>query len=356
MRRRDFLEASIAAWLAGLVSASAARRGGRGTIGVLERGARGDGRHDDTRAFQIAIDGLGRSGGVVDVPPGEYLIDPLRSVRLRSGVHLRLAPGARLVAIANAAERAYVLLAENVRDVRISGGEILGERDRHRGRGGEWGHGLMIRGSSRVTVRDLRISRCWGDGISIGASGRGEGIASTDILIENVACRGNRRQGLTIGRSRRVRVFDSEFSGTQGTKPEYGIDIEPDHPGSARDVRIERCLVRGNRGGGIQAYRRVSDVAIVDCTIEGNGYGIFVEGAVGGRIADNRISGNRHAGVAIRGRSSGYRIEGNYFRDNGASKARETARGSPARGSSRRGHIQVAGEAGDIAIRNNRYE
>jgi parallel beta-helix repeat protein len=322
-------------------------------INVRDRGARGNGNHDDTVAIQAAIDGLPASGGTVLVPAGRYVIDPLRSVRLRSHVHLQLAPGARLQAKPNAAERAYVVLVQGVSDVEISGGEIVGDRDAHLGRAGEWGHGLMIRGSSRVTVRDIRISRCWGDGISVGGvkQGGGEGIPSTDILIQRVTCRGNRRQGLTIGGSRRVRVLDCEFSDTHGTKPEYGIDIEPDSPGRAQDVRIERCILRGNRGGGIQVYRRVSNVSIRNCTIEGNGYGIYVMDASVGVITGNRIGGNAHMGVALRGQSNDYRIGSNSFASNNR-RAMLSTKSTHAVG----GHIQVAKDARNITISGNRYD
>lgn len=346
MNRRQLLRAA-AAWLAvpvGLLAAPPAA-----AINVRDKGARGDGAHDDTDAFQAAIAALPAAGGVVEVPAGRYVIDPLRTVRLRSRMHLRLAPGARLQARPNAAERAYVLLAQGVRDVEISGGEILGDRYAHLGTTGEWGHALAIRGCSRVTVRDMRIAYCWGDGISISTT-RQNGVPSTDILLERVVSRGNRRQGLTVGGSRRVRVVDCEFSDTHGTPPEYGIDIEPDYPDDVRDVLVERCIVRGNRGGGIQAYRRVSGVAIRDCTIERNGYGIWVQEASDGVIADNRIRHNRQAGIAVRGQASRYRIDGNRFLANGP--ARPPAKViDPARG-----HIQVAPDARDITLSGNQYE
>lgn len=352
--RRAFVGAALAAgalfvlpW--GVVSGVA-----RKTLDVRDAGARGNGSHDDTGAFQRAIDRMSDSGGgIVEVPAGRYLIDPVRSVRLRSRVSLRLAPGARLVAKPNAAARAYVLLAERVEHVEISGGEILGERDAHLGRAGEWGHGVMIRGSSNVTVRNVDISRCWGDGISIGAStqGRGERTPSSDILIAGVRCLGNRRQGLTIGRSRRVRVVDSEFSDTHGTKPEYGIDIEPDSPGHAEDITIERCVLRNNRGGGIQVYHRVSGVVIRNCTIERNGHGIYTVEASGGLIAGNTIRANRRTGVALRGRTRGFRVEGNRFAGNNTSLriADSVAR-------SQRGHVQVSQDSPANKVAENRYE
>jgi parallel beta-helix repeat protein len=318
-QRRGALRGLLAAVLAyPLVGAVASAVTTRPSADVRRFGAKGDGHADDTLAFQRAIDSLASGGGVVRVPAGRYLIDPLRSVRMRSHVDLRMDAGAKLLAKPNAAPRAYVLLAQSVTDATISGGAIVGERDAHLGRKGEWGHGVMIRGASHVTVRNVTISRCWGDGISIGGLVRkGQAsVPSTDILIDNVRCRGNRRQGLTIGRCRRVRVVDSEFSDTHGTKPEYGIDIEPDRPGTAEDITIERCLLRRNRGGGIQVYHRVSNVSIRGCTIENNGSGIYTVDAVNGVIANNTIGMNRNAGVSLRGETRGFRVEGNRFRGN----------------------------------------
>lgn len=349
--RRRVLQVSLAGLLLAGPAAMVAAAQKRPSIDVRAVGARGDGLRDDTGAFQAAIDELPASGGVVEVPAGRYLIDPLRSVRLRSHVDLRMAPGAKLMAKPNAAPRAYVLLIQDADDVAISGGEIFGERDAHLGSTGEWGHGVMIRGSSRVTVRNLIISRCWGDGISIGATGKGEGRASTDVLIANVVCRGNRRQGLTIGRSRRVRVVDSEFSDTHGTKPEYGIDIEPDSPGRAEDIVIERCVLRGNRAGGIQIYHRVSKVSIRKCTIDNNGYGIYAVAANGGTIVGNTISANRHAGVALRGQTSGFRVEGNRFAANN-----RALRLSASVSRSSRGHVQLARGAYGNTVGSNEYD
>lgn len=306
-----------AALLPGLAAAdSDGRAHGRAVVDVREFGARGDGSRDDTAAFQRAVDALPASGGTIRVPSGRYLIDPLRSIRLRSRQHLSLAADARLLAIPNAAERAYVVLVQGVSDVEISGGRIVGERDLHRGRGGEWGHGIMVRGAERVTVRDIHISRCWGDGISIGAIDvkGGPPVSSSDVTIARVSCAGNRRQGLTIGRSRRVRVHDCEFSGTAGTAPQAGIDVEPDAGAGTADVRIERCRIHGNRGPGIQLWKRVREVVIADCVIENNrGHGILLVDAGDVDIDGNRLLANTPAAIGLRGRTDAVRLRGNRF-------------------------------------------
>src|SRR5688572_17299811 len=105
--RRGLLRASVA-WLG--VSALPLSVRAATSVNVRSMGARGNGLADDTASFQKAIDAVAARGGVVVVPPGRYLIDPLRSVRLRSHVDLRMASGAKLIAKPNGAPRAYVLL------------------------------------------------------------------------------------------------------------------------------------------------------------------------------------------------------------------------------------------------------
>ena len=319
--RRDFLSgllkfaacsvagSSAAVFAAPVVSGS--RKRGAAVINVRAYGAAGDGVRDDTSSIQAAINALPKAGGTVVVPAGAYLIDPTRSVKLRSRMHLSLATGARLLARANAAPRAYVLLAQQVEDVEISGGRIVGDRDSHLGAAGEWGHGIRIRGCSGVTVRDIHISRCWGDAISAGGIVLVKGGPSRpgrDYLFENVVCTGNRRQGLTLGSSQRVRVRDCTFSDTGGTPPGAGIDIEPD-TGMASDIVIENCQVRGNRGPGISLYKRAAGVTVKKCIIEGNrGDGILAVTAIDCVFTDNIIRDNGLKGILLRTGSRNVRV------------------------------------------------
>jgi parallel beta-helix repeat protein len=324
--RREFLggllklAASTAA--CGSATAFAASVGGRergsAVINVRAHGARGDGVRDDTSSIQAAINALPKAGGTVIVPAGAYLIDPTRSVRLRSRMHLSLATGAKLLTKPNAAPRAYVLLAEQAQDVEISGGLIVGDRDSHLGTAGEWGHGIRIRGCSGVTVRDINISRCWGDGISAGGiMAKGEpSRPGRDYIFENVVCTGNRRQGLTLGSSRGVRVRGCTFTDTSGTLPSAGIDIEPDI-GSANDIVIENCVVRGNRGPGIALYKRATGVTVRKCIIERNrGDGILAVTAIDCVFIDNIIRDNGLKGILLRTGSRNVRVARNRLSGN----------------------------------------
>ena len=351
-------------WAAAERTAPPRRKRGSAVVNVRDHGARGDGMNDDTAALQRAIDALPDEGGTVEVPAGTYIIDPTRRPSLRSRMHLKLAPDAQLKAKPNAEERAFVLMASKVDDVEISGGRILGDRDGHLGNTGEWGHGIALYGVTRATVRDIHISRCWGDGISIGGKkadpkDRWATIPSEDVVLAGVVCTGNRRQGLTIGYSRNVRVYDCEFNDTAGTAPQCGIDMEPDAPGDVHGVHIENCRISGNHGSGIQVFKRVHDVTIRRCTIERNrGHGVLAVTAVDGVIADNEIRGNGLTGILLRAQTRNYQVSKNRFRDNAIGRpagAKAKARAKANGAAPGRSHIRLADDTSGIKLSGNQF-
>lgn len=330
MARRDFLKksstvaASVALASTALPALAAyippSRTRGAAVLDVRNYGAIGDGAHNDTAAIQAAINALPADGGTVYVPGGTYMIDAVRSLRPRGQMHFQFAPDAKLVAIPNSAERSYVINAYKVNDVEISGGQIVGERDQHMGTTGEWGHAIMVRGCKRVTVRDIHLSRCWGDGLSIGGAANTTGtIPSEDVVVANIVSTGNRRQAVTVGRSRGVKLYDSEFSYTGGIKPSCGIDIEPDpdSTSSTSGVRVENCWIHNNAGNGVQVYKTVLNTVIKYCTIESNGgFGVLLLNADSGYVVNNKFLHNRLYGISARSATHGHQISSNTFRNN----------------------------------------
>src|SRR5690242_16008154 len=66
-----------------------------GWFNVKDFGAKGDGRTTDTAAIQKAIDAAHAKGGVVWLPPGDYLVGSLNLTGISRGICLRgAAPGA----------------------------------------------------------------------------------------------------------------------------------------------------------------------------------------------------------------------------------------------------------------------
>jgi hypothetical protein len=299
------------------------RKRGSAQRNVKDYGAVGNGVHDDTSAFQAAINALPSTGGTVVVPAGSYLIDAVRSVKLRSLMHLKLDPKTKLIAKPNSSARSIVLELDVVHDVEISGGQIVGERDKHKGTSGEGGHCIHVGGSSRITIRDILCSKGWGDGISVGpkAQHRKTFIYSQDVAVANVVCTGNRRNGLSITNVIGMKVFDSEFSDTHGTSPQCGIDVEPnkdiDGKGYNDQVWIENCVMRGNAAYGVNVWNRARNLTITKCTIIDNGScGIVTTGLVGGTFTGNTVCNSSKTGMAIKEGTTNFKVSGNTFYKN----------------------------------------
>jgi polygalacturonase len=301
MPRREFIRNSLllAAPIAlGGISFSAAaytaRSRGTTTRNVKNYGAIGDGRHDDTAGIQAAINSLPSTGGTVTIPAGTYLIDTSKKINLRSNMYLKLDSGAILKAKTSSLARHYILYVNGKTNVEISGGQLVGDRDTHVYSGGgthEWGHGIQILGSTHVTVRDLRVSKCTGDGVCIGGK-------ASDVVIGNIIATNNRRQGLSLTSCSNIKVYDSEFSYSKGTSPECGIDLEPDGDATCTSVLIQNCRLNNNAKYGMNIWKQVSGVTIDRCTFERNGsLGMGTYGCSNLKFTNNIVRYNSATGV-----------------------------------------------------------
>lgn len=272
-------------------------------INVRDIGALGDGTTDDTWAFQQAIDSLAASGGgTVYVPPGNYAIDAKVSINMKSKVDLVMQDTlAQLSAIPNNLKNYQVVTIREVRDVRVCGGKIAGERYQHTvvdpGSPGEWGMGIGIYSSSKVLIDKMVIVDCWGDGIYINSNGE-SAEASKFILIRKVTCRNNRRQGMSILKTNYVHVRDSKFNYTNGTSPQAGIDIEP-NTDTARKITIVNSECAYNAGNGIQTWvvksvpTIITDIKVQNNDLHHNGrYGVNLYGGININVTYNRIVDN----------------------------------------------------------------
>jgi parallel beta-helix repeat protein len=277
---------------------------------------------DCTALLQDAIDKLPSTGGDVIVPAGDYVIDAVKSVSLRSNVNLRLLPGAVLRAKPNAASNYAILRIRNASNVSISGGNVIGDRDQHLGTAGEWGMGVDIRGSHTVLLDGVHISKCWGDGIYVGsATGTGSGTCS-DITLRQVVSEKNRRQGLSIVACSGALIEQCEFNDTNGTAPAAGIDLEPNAGEIVENVRIINCVARGNQGDGFQFYAEAAGALLRSNTIEGgvssgNGrYGVRLRGASNCVITNVQITDNANYGVYVQNNARDCTISSNKVTGN----------------------------------------
>lgn len=258
-------------------------------VNVRDKGAKGNGRDNDTAAIQAAIDAVGGTNGTVLIPKGIYMVETVKHrLMLKSNMTLKLAPGAILRAIPNAAERYFVLSIKNATNVTVTGGTLDGDRKTHKGTTGEWGMGLYIGPRSmNIRVNNVQSNNMWGDGFYVqGARG---------VSLCRVSADANRRQGLSIVEVHNMIVENSVFKNTHGTRPSAGIDLEPDNSTNRiTDVHIRNSKFIDNEGGGVLVAGRMGQIARVEITnntITGPNP-IDISHAPG--VQDSTICRNRH--------------------------------------------------------------
>lgn len=233
--------------------------------------AAGDGRGDDTAAIQAALD----TGENVWIPDGTYPINAQSGLNPRDNQKIRLSPNAFLKVISSEAGSYQVFKLQDKKGIFIEGGVILGDRYSHTGSSGEWGMGVSISGCRDITIKGVTIKDCWGDGVYISSSDINP--CSRNIQITDCICEGNRRQGLSVVACRGALIMDCVFSGTTGTDPQCGLDLEANEGHLVRDVLIIRCTSHGNSGSGFQVSGGTGGTgatdynSIIGCTAYENG-------------------------------------------------------------------------------------
>jgi parallel beta-helix repeat protein len=234
---------------------------------------------------------------------------------------LKLASNAVLQAIPNASSNYAIISANNVSQVSVVGGTLIGDRSSHTGTTGEWGMGLSIAHAQQVVVDGVTARECWGDGFIVTS-------ASSNVAVCNVTSSHNRRQGLTITSVDGMVVRNSNFSHSQGTSPETGINVEPNSGETVNNVLITGCTLANNAGGGFQCGTALANVGSTSVTglvldqnlVTGNGlnpvlgpYRVAVYMTVfdGAQITNNQVVNNIGQGICLTGNATHTMVKGN---------------------------------------------
>jgi len=210
----------------------------------------GDGKTDNTAALKIL---LGDGNRTIHIPAGDYVSG---KIYIPSNTVLLLDSG---VILQNSGqlgpEDSFINIAAST-NVYVSGygAKVLGDRDVYPP--GEQRHGVLITESDNVVIDGLESSNNAGDGFTISAPEvPPQGQYSENIVLNDCLASNNRRQGLSIVSARNVYVVNCQFQYTQGTAPEFGIDLEPDFPDQLLDhIIILQPFTLANHGGGIAIY------------------------------------------------------------------------------------------------------
>ncbi len=212
--------------------------------------------NDATDFIQKAID----SGAEEVVIPNKGKPWNVRPLKLRSDLVLTLEPGT----VIQAKKGAFldlndsVLLASDSQNLVIRGGEgskIRMFREDYLQTpylAGEWRMGISLNGCKNVRIENLTIENTGGDGIYIAP---GTVPYSEDIVIRNVRCFDNHRQGISVISVKGLLIEDTLLANTAGTNPQAGIDFEPNFWYDViQNVTLRRVTASGNAGPGFVAY------------------------------------------------------------------------------------------------------
>lgn len=298
-------------------------------VNVMDFGAVGDGVHDDTAAFAAAFAALPvPAGGTVYAPENDYLINGLQSIKPKSHTRLLSDPNTLYLVAPNSSISSACILAEDITDFEIDGGNVIGERYDHGGTTGEAGIGVRVVGSIRGTVKNISAASCWGDGFYCGGTHTNRN-QSSDVVFSRIYADDNRRNGMSITNAHDIRVVDSDLLNTHGTSPQCGLDIEPNKEtatgGTAKDIWIENVNMRGNAVNGFHIQVRSQRVTFKACHIEDNASaGATVNTCDGLTLDGNTVKGNGNTGLALGSKSTYVAVLNNIFGQNAGRAARTT--------------------------------
>ncbi len=235
---------------------------------IRRYGINGDGVTDVTAALQNVLN----NNDNVFIPDGVYMINgaaindvrsdnPDSGLVLHSNQKLLLSDNAILKLIPCATKNSCVLRIESgCENVEIEGGNIEGDKYEHLGTTGEAGMGIYLSGNKNVVIKNINISKCWGDGLIVNNSKNVGDYANTElkqvsenIYAYNVICNDNRRQGMTIVGVDGAVFENCKFTNTGGTNPQAGVDIEPSPYAvkHAKNIEFINCEFSGNARSGI---------------------------------------------------------------------------------------------------------
>lgn len=244
-------------------------------------------------------------------------------IKVPSNTHIH--NGATIRQLPNSYEKTAMFHIENVENVTIEGGTLIGDVVDHTGITGEWGIGIYPVGSKNIIIRNIEIKEFWGDGIDIQSLYSDyENQTSIghckNILIDNVRCLNNRRQGLSVEAIDGLIVRDSEFSGTGSIKytgPGAGIDIEPWHQWQIlSNITIENCILNENKSEGLlihlpSAFNQVHNIRILNCESD---KGIWTKN-VNGLYVDNFIAKGNKSYLCLFNKGKDIHISNSSFKN-----------------------------------------
>jgi len=216
---------------------------------VLKVSSLGHDLLDSTQFLQAALDSDAETV-VIDYVPGGWTTGPL--FINRSNLTVIVEPDVMVRSLAGAPFadlNSCLLTVSDQSNVTISGYGATFAMNKPEYKTGEWRMAVKINGCSNVTVEGLVLRDSGGDGVYLGAGVKNP--HNTDIVLRDLVCDNNRRQGLSVISAERLTVEGCAFVNTNGTAPQSGIDFEPNAATQKLvDITVKDCWFDANLSSG----------------------------------------------------------------------------------------------------------
>ncbi len=294
-------------------------------VNVQDKGAKGNGSANDTAAIQSAVDQVAGTGGTVYVPDGTYMIDASKRILLKSNITFRMSSGAILKVISNNLTNYIILRVQDVSNVNIVGGNIIGDLKSHLTSTATelYGHGIAIFNSKNVSVESVTSKEMTGDGYYVG-------LSSSNIAFCSVVGDNNGRHSLTITSADGVVVKNSIFKNGKNLHFSLGLDIEPNQGQYINNVKVLSSQFLNNFGGGMAAgYPYASGGGVTNLVVDGNTMadngeiggaaysGIILSNQNGCKILNNIVKNNVQDGITLYNKTRNCTVTGNTVTGSG---------------------------------------
>ena len=240
-------------------------------------------KENATEAIRKAV-GSGASKIIFDNPGFEYLTEPImlksnQEIIFEDGVCVRAMPG-KFHGLGDS-----LFTCKGIKNVILRGnGKAtlrMNKKDYQNPaiyKHSEWRFGIAIFNSENIQIKNLSILSSGGDGVYIG----GSGTPNKNIKLEELILDDHHRQGISIINVENLLIRKCKITNTQGTRPEAGIDFEPNRTDEVIiNTVIEECEISGNAYSGILVnFPRVLDkpisITIRNCKMIHNSEGIKI--------------------------------------------------------------------------------
>lgn len=237
-----------------------------------------------TKALQTAINS-GAKKVIID-NAGEWIVEPInltsdQVIEIEKGVVITAKRGA----FKGRGDSMFNLVG--IRNVTIDGNGALlrmwkSDYFSPEYKRGEWRTCINIQSCSNIKVGRLTIMDSGGDGIYLGSAGGAQPYCK-DIVIRNVVCDGNARQGISVISAENLLIENCTLINTIGASPQSGIDFEPNFPHERLvNIVMRNCVAENNRGDGymvdfVNLNETTTNVSITydNCSAKNNASGGF---------------------------------------------------------------------------------